>query len=287
MEQTDALIVGSGPAGCSAALYLCRAGFQVTLIGSRAGALERAERIENYYGLTQPLSGRDLAQTGRLQALALGAQLLEDEVLSVDWNDDFAAQLSSGRTLAAPTVLLATGKARSTPAIPGLKALEGRGVSYCAVCDAFLYRGRTVAVLGGGDYARHEMEELLPLAGQVVLLTNGAEQKFTPPEQVAVHTAKLTRLRGELALQGAALEDGTELELDGCFVALGNASAGDLARRLGARLDGDNIAVNPRQETNVPGLYAAGDCTGSFAQIAFAVAEGAKAALAMIPFLRQ
>ena len=288
MELFDALIIGHGPAGCSAALYLCRAGKRVVVIGKDRGALGKAEKIENYYGLPQAMRGRDLVSAGRRQCAELGAQMRKDEVLSLDWLDDgtFEAQLAESEPVTAKTALLATGKVTHIPNIEGIQDFEGKGVSYCAVCDAFLYRGREVAVLGGGAYARHEMEELLPLAKRVTLFTHGAEPEFDPPKEVRVFTKRLLRLYGEETLSAAEMEDGGTQDLQGLFVALGTASAGDLARKLGLQLKNNAVPVGTSQETTLPGLFAAGDCTGSFAQVAFAVAEGAKAGLGMIAYLR-
>ncbi|MDR1927260.1 MAG: NAD(P)/FAD-dependent oxidoreductase [Oscillospiraceae bacterium] len=291
MEQINALIIGFGPAGCSAALYLRRAGLSVALVGKDSGALERAEKIENYFGLPQPMSGKELVEVGKQQCLALGAKLWTDEAISLEWQEDggFAARFASGREAKCQAILLATGKSKKSPDIEGLHHLEGRGVSYCAVCDAFLYRGRSVAVLGSGIYALHEMEELLPLAERVFLLTNGETPEISPPEGVLLHTEHILRLEGDNTLRGALLEDENALEFQGLFVALGSASASDLARKLGVQLrseDQSAILVNAQQETTLPGLFAAGDCTGSFAQVSLAVAEGARAALAMIPFIR-
>jgi len=288
MDQCDAIIIGHGPAGCSAALYLCRAGKRVAVVGKDPGALAKAEKIENYYGLPLAMRGRDLVSAGRRQCAELGAQMRKDEVLSLDWLEDgtFAAELAGGSRIGAKTALLATGKVTRVPNIEGIRDFEGKGVSYCAVCDAFLYRGREVAVLGGGAYAKHEMEELLPLAKKVTLFTHGAEPQFDPPREVKVLTKRLLRLYGEDTLATAELEDGRKQDLQGLFVALGTASAGDLARKLGLTLKNNAVPVNAMQETTLPGLFAAGDCTGSFAQVAFAVAEGAKAGLGMIAYLR-
>ena len=288
LKEYDALVVGHGPAGCSAALYLCRAGLRAAVIGKDGGALERAEKIENYYGLARPLPGAELVETGRRQCAALGADLREDEVLALEWLEagGYRAELAGGGAVYARGVLLATGRAKRAPAIEGVNAFEGRGVSYCAVCDAFFYRGRSVAVLGGGVYARHELEELLPIAGQVTLLTHGAAPEFELPPQVAVRTGRVARLQGEEKLAGAVLESGELVPLEGLFVALGSASAGDLAMKLGLRLEDGAIPVNGKQETGLLGLYAAGDCTGAFAQVAFAVAEGARAGMEMAQHLR-
>ena len=284
----DALVVGHGPAGCSAALYLCRAGLRVAVIGKDHGALEHAEKIENYYGLSQPMRGRDLVAAGRKQCQELGAELYQDEALALNWqeNGGYLVPLASGVSVAARAALLALGKPARAPNIEGLSAFEGRGVSHCAVCDAFLYRGRSVAVLGGGPYAKHEMEALLPLAGRVTLITHGAEPAFDPPAEVIVRREKLLRLSGEKKLARAELSGGQSIDIDGLFLALGQATAADLAKKLGLRLNNGAIPVGTEQQTTLPGLFAAGDCTGTFPQVAFAVAEGARAALAMIDYLR-
>ena len=289
LKEYDALAVGHGPAGCAAALYLCRAGLRVGIVGKDGGALAHAEKIENYYGLERPLSGPELLETGRKQCAALGAELLEGEVISLEWREDgtYRVILADGSELRARAVLLATGKAKRVPDIKGIRDFEGRGVSYCAVCDAFFYRGRSAAVLGGGAYAKHEMEALLPLAQQVMLLTNATTLEFEPPPEVQIYTSRVLGLEGEEKLSGVRLEDGILLPVEGLFVALGSASAGDLAMKMGLRLNNGNIPVNDKQETDLPGLYAAGDCTGTFAQIAFAAAEGARAGLAIIAFLRE
>jgi len=285
----DAVIIGHGPAGCSAALYLCRAGLKVAVVGRDIGSLERAERIENYYGLHKPINGRELVAAGRRQCKALGAALHKDEALALDWQEDghFHVLMASGEALISKAALLATGKAKRAPRIDGLSDFEGRGVSYCAVCDAFLYRNREVAVLGHGAYARHEMEALLPLARHVTLITHGRELEFDPPGEVDVRREILLRVEGEKKLARAELDSGRSMMLDGLFVAIGHASAGDLAKKLGLKLKDGAIPVGAEQETEMPGLYAAGDCTGTFPQVAFAVAEGARAALGMIEYLRK
>lgn len=286
----DAVIVGHGPAGCSAGLYLCRAGLRVAIIGRDHGALARAEKIENYFGLSHPMRGRDLVHAGREQCRALGADLREDEVLNVQWQQEggYHLRLASGDMLVSRAVLLATGRAKKLPKIEGLSEFEGKGVSFCAVCDAFLYRGRNVAVLGSGNLAQYELETLLPLADEVTLITHGGEPQFEVPKGVRVRQSKLTRLHGrKQRLAHAQLSDGEHIDLDGLFVALGQATAADIAKKLGLPIEDGAIPVGEQQQTDLPGLFAAGDCTGTFPQIAFAVAEGAKAALAMIEYLRE
>lgn len=285
--MADILILGYGPAGVSAALYGLRAGLDVLLVGKDAGALARAHMIENYYGLVKPLSGPELAEVGKKQALALGAKIADDEVTDLFFDgSEFVAKGLSGE-YRGKACIMATGSARKKQPLPGMAELEGHGVSYCAVCDAFFYRQKKVAVLGSGEYALHEVSELLPIASSVTLLTNGSETTATFPETVTVETRKLAGLVGEGAFKGVRYEDGLEEAFDGLFVALGSASASDLARKAGAAFDGVNPVLGPDFQTTVPGLFAAGDCTGGTLQVSVAVGEGAVAGLAAIKYLRE
>ncbi len=281
-----AIIVGSGPAGVSAALYLARAGVSVTILSKDGGALLKAEKIENYYGFAEPISGKELYEQGLANAKRLGCTIKEEEVIGVSFLNTLAVQTTEA-TYEAEAVILATGASRTAPKIDGLARLEGHGVSYCAICDAFFYRGKNVAVIGSGEYALHEAQTLLPVAGSVTMLTNGAPLTVEVPESIAVDTRKIVSIDGEDAVSGVTFADGETLAADGVFVAVGVASSADLARKLGALTEGNRIVTNENGETNLPGLYAAGDCTGGLLQIAEAVAKGAKAGLAAIKFLRE
>ena len=135
----DVIIVGNGPAGLSAALYTSRAKLQTLVIGKDNGALTKADKIENYFGMAEPVSGCELVENTKRQAKTLGAELTEDEIFHISWNGSFRLE-GRKETYEAKAVLLATGTSRKTANVPGLSKLEGRGVSYCAVCDAFFYR---------------------------------------------------------------------------------------------------------------------------------------------------
>jgi len=285
MTVYDVIIVGNGPAGLSAALYTSRANLQTLIIGKDGGALEKADRIENYFGMAEPVSGCELVENSKSQAKSLGAQLVEDEIFHISWDGSFLLEGREG-TYGARAVLLATGTSRKTIRLKGIQELEGRGVSYCAVCDAFFYRGKHVAVLGNEEYAVHEMNQLLPVVASVTLLTNGAELKAKVPGEVKVIETPLASVDGQDKVEGVTFADGSSLLADGLFVALGSAGAAELARKIGAMLEGRSIQVNRKMETNIPGFYAAGDCTGGLLQISTAVGEGAKAAMSMIKFVR-
>ena len=270
------VIIGSGPAGVSAALYTARAGVETTVLTKGPGALDRAAHIQNYYGFAEPISGAELERRGIEGARALGVQFVTTEAVGLTYTDKLTVETLAGE-FPADAVILATGASRAAPKIPGLAELEGHGVSCCATCDAFFYRGKDVAVLGSGEYALHEVQALLPVVKSVTLLTNGAALTAQFPPEVQVLSGKVEALLGEKTLSGVRLADGSELAVSGVFVALGVAGSTALARKIGAAVEGDRILVDHRMQTTVPGLYAAGDCTGGMLQVAKAVYEGALA----------
>ncbi|PKM63301.1 MAG: thioredoxin reductase [Firmicutes bacterium HGW-Firmicutes-21] len=281
----DVIIIGNGPAGLSAALYTCRAGLSTTIIGLDNGALEKAERIENYFGLTNPVSGHDLVATGIEQAKRLGAELINDEVLDISWMDSFTIT-TKNTVLQAESVIITTGASRKKLKIKGIENYEGKGVSYCAVCDGFFYRQKHIAVIGSGEYALHEVNELLPIASSVTLLTNGAELNADFPSVVKIIITPISELYGGNMVEGIEFVDNSRISVSGIFIAIGTAAAADLARKLGVETNGSSIAVDEKMSTNIPGLFAAGDCIGGVMQISVAVGEGAKASLSAIEFIR-
>ena len=205
------IIIGAGPAGISAALYAARANMNPLVINNGIGALEKAEKIENYYGMEHPVSGKELFETGLAQAKALGVRILEVQVLGIGGFDTFTVKTTAG-DFDTISVILATGSKRKAPAIPGIKEFEGRGVSYCAVCDAFFYRGKDVAVLGNSDFALHEAEELAPMAGSVTIYTDGKEPEFSRKSSFAVNTMKIQSVEGDEKVSGLRLVSESETD---------------------------------------------------------------------------
>lgn len=294
----NVIIIGAGPAGISAALYTARGNLNPLLINNGIGALAKAEKIENYYGLEQPISGEELYERGLAQAKALGVRIIDAQVLGISGFDTFTVQTSAGN-FDTVSVILATGSKRAAPSIPGIREFEGRGVSYCAVCDAFFYRNREVAVLGNSDFALHEAEELRNVTPSVTIYTNGREPEFSREHPIAVNTMKIQAIEGEDTVSGlrmksdvSASEDGGETTsfypADGVFVALGTAGSTEIARQMGAELtEKGNVRVNAEMETTIPGLFAAGDCTGGLLQVSKAVYEGSMAGISAGKYVRQ
>lgn len=281
----DIIVIGRGPAGISAAIYATRAGMDVLVVAKDNGALEKADKIENFYGFEQPTSGKELAERGLAQAKRLGVSFLDDEVTAISFDGSYVIKTLGGEQ-SAKAVILATGTSRAKPKINGLDSFEGRGVSYCATCDGFFYKGKNVAVLGSGEYALNEASELLPIASSVTVLTNGSPLTASFPESLKVIETKISALEGENLLSGIRFDDDSELSVNGLFIAMGVAGSADFARKIGAMVEGNRIIVDENMATNVPGLYAAGDCTGAMFQVSKAVYEGAKAGTEATHFVR-
>ena len=280
------LVIGRGPAGISASLYIRRGGFEVTVAAKDDGALARAEKVENFYGQAEPVSGSEIIRRGIAGAKRLGVNFREAEVVALTIEEKgFSAKTAVGEMLTADAVVLAAGASRSAPPIPGLKDFPGRGVSYCAVCDGVFYREKTVAVLGAGEFAQHEADILSLTAKKVILLTHGQAAPVVD-SRYEVHTAPVEAVTGDTKVSGVRLSDGSNVAIDGLFLAWGTAGSIDLARRLGAVVEDTHICVDAHMATNVPGLYAAGDCTGGLLQIVKAAHDGAVAGLSILKYLR-
>ena len=287
----DSIIIGSGPAGITASLYMVRAGLKVLIISKNESALDKAEKIENYYGFEMPISGKELNDAGIKQAKRIGAEFLEKEVVSIKYSENacyevIVANQGKDEKYIAKTIVLATGTNRNKPKIKGIKEFEGKGISYCAICDAAFFRNKNVAVLGNGDYAIGEIEELLPIVKSVTMLTNGLEPIEYRSDRLNINTKKIREFRGSNIIEKIEFEDDTVEEINGIFIAQGVASSTDFAKRLGAMIENNYIVVNDKMETTVPNIYACGDCTGGLLQISKAVYEGTVAGLAIIKKLK-
>lgn len=281
----DIIIIGAGPAGISASLYAKRANKNVLVLYHGESQLEKAHAIDNYYGVGGSISGAELYNNGIEQAKALGVEVKEEEVLHLSMQADFSYEVKTAEaTYRATALILATGNKKVRPNIAGVAEYEGKGISYCAICDGFFYRKKTVAVLGNGDYALSEAGDLENIVEKLYILTDGAAAPET--DKYEIITKKIKEIQGDGRLGSVLFEDGTSLELNGLFVALGVAGGADFAKKLGVSLDGDSIKVNPDMSTNAPGVYACGNITGGLLQVCKAVYEGAQAGLAAVNYIK-
>jgi len=287
----DVIIVGKGPAGLSAALYTTRANLKTLVIGKDGSELLKAHKIENYFGFSQAVSGRELLEAGEAQARRLGAGIICEEVLGINQKEDFEV-ITSEAVYTGKIVLLATGQPQKKLQIEGLKALEGAGVSYCTTCDGFFYRNLKVGVLGNKAFAIHEAEELEPFTRDITVYTNGKELEYSGDyeklhSKFRIVEKPVRKLEGKDFLESIYFADGTSEKLDGLFIANESASSVDFARKLGVLTEGVSIVADQEQKTNIKGLFAAGDCTGGFKQVSTAVGQGAVAARRIIELARE
>lgn len=281
----DVIIIGVGPAGISASLYLIRAKKSILVISKDNSSLKKAEKIDNYYGL-ESLTGKELFDRGIKQAKELGVNIVKEEVISVDFEDISKFKvITENKEYMSKNVIIATGTSRKTPNIKGIKEYEGKGVSYCAICDAFFYKNKDVAVIGSGNYAIHEAKTLKDVANSVSILTNGEQVVQNRDESLQnfdINEKRIKEVRGFNKVEEIDFDDDTSKKVSGVFIAMGTASADDLAKKIGVVLKNNSIQVDENMQTNIKGIYACGDCTGGLLQINKAVYEGAKAALHII-----
>ena len=281
----DAIVIGAGPAGISASLHIKRAGHDVLVLYKDNGALEKATKIENYYAL--PATGKQIAMQGIKQAQDLGIEIRKEEVVEIEYDyEQKFFNVKADKQYQSKTVVLATGNNRKTLNIEGIKELEGKGISYCAVCDAFFYKNKDVAIVGNGRYAINEINHLKNVVNSVVLLTQGENPPDTRGE-IEVIPKKIAKIEGVNKVEDVIFEDNTKRKLDGIFIALGTANATDFGKKLGLNIQQNNIIVDNQMQTNMPGIFACGDCTGGLLQISKAVYEGTKAGLSVIDYLRK
>ncbi|MCH5155079.1 MAG: NAD(P)/FAD-dependent oxidoreductase [Clostridiales bacterium] len=280
----DVTIIGGGPAGISTALYAARGGLNVLVIHNGVSALHRAEKIQNYYG-TGEISGAALYTQGIAQAKSVGVSVIEGQVTFVRQDDENKFTVVTPECeYVCSRLVIATGAARTSLNVQGIKEFEGKGVSYCAVCDGFFYRKKTVAVIGEGEYALHEYNALKNIAEKVYLLTDGKAPSFTVDNTVST---KIKRISGEQRVNAVEFADGTSISVAGVFVAVGSMGSTAIAKSVGVFTDGNGaIVTDEHGMTNVTGLYAVGDCTAGIKQIGKAVADGIKVGLELVKIIR-
>lgn len=278
----DIIVIGSGPAGISAAIYAKRSNTNVIIISKKDSTLYKADKIDNYYGFPTTISGEELYENGLKQAENLGVQIIEDEIVGLNYDGNYSVD-GINDSYTAKAVIMATGSKKAKTPIKGADDYLGRGLSYCAICDGFFYRKKKVGVFGSGEYALHEAKVLSNICSEVIIFTNGEEAKIS---EFAINSKKIVSLQGEEKLEALIFEDGTKEELDGLFVAIGSAGTTDLALKLGVIVENNKVVINNKMETNMPGFYACGDATGGLLQISKAVYEGSMAGLEASKFVK-
>lgn len=282
----DTIIIGSGPAGISAGLYLKRVNTNVLIFTNNNSALKKAHLIENYYGFDS-ISGDELYDKGIDQARRMNVDILEEEVLEIKKEEHFKI-ITTKNTYKSKSLILATGVSRANNGIKGISDYEGKGLSYCATCDGFFYKNKNIAVIGNGDYAVSEIIHLLNITKNITVLTNGEDTNGKIKElNLNVINSPINQLIGNGKLEMVSFKDGEILKIDGAFVAIGVADAIAFAKTIGIATEKNFLIVNDKFETNVEGLFAIGDCIGGLLQVSKAINDGAKVSKEIIRFLKK
>ena len=278
----DVAIVGTGPAAVSAALTLKVHNKSIIWFGSQklSPKVEKSEKIANYPGVAM-VTGPELNRLYAEQVAKAGLEITDRQVTNIVSSRRGFMLQGGDEIYDAKTVLLCTGSV-SAKGFPGEERLLGSGVSYCATCDGFLYKGKTIAVFCGSKEFEHEVIYLAELAERVYLFAPYADCGVER-ENVVVNPGRLKEVVGEDRVSGVVLTDGTELELSGVFVLRNAVAPGTLLR--GLAIEGSDIVVDRHMATNKPGCFAAGDCTGRPYQLAKAVGEGNVAAHSIVEYL--
>ena len=299
------IIIGSGPAGYTAAIYAARANFAPLLIASSVeagGELMNTTEVENFPGFPEGIMGPDLMDKMRDQAIRFGTEVLLDDVTSVDFRSD-VKKISTGSSgdFEAQAVIFATGSAYRKLGIPDEDRLSGHGVSWCATCDGFFFRQKTIAVVGGGDSAMEEATFLTKFADKVFVIhrkdklraSKIMQDRAMANEKIEfIWNSAVTGISGADALTGVTLTstvtgDTSELALDGLFIAIGNDPRTHLVHGQIDLTPEGTIAVSGRSSrTNLAGIFAAGDVIDpTYRQAVTAAASGTVAALDAEHFL--
>lgn len=295
----DVIIVGSGPAGYTAAIYTARADLSPTVIAGSVdagGELMKTTEVENFPGFPSGILGPELMANLQEQAEKFGTEVVYDDVTSLDLAGDIKkVTLSSGEVLEASTVILSTGSAYRMLGVPGEDRLLGHGLSACATCDGFFFREKNIAVVGGGDSAMEEATFLTRFARTVTVIHRRdtlraskimQERAFANPKINFIWNAEITELVGDDSVTGAVLRDTVtgetrSIDLDGVFIAIGNDPRTELVAGQIDLTDTGFIAVEGRtSRTSLPGVFAAGDVLDpTYRQAITAAGSGCVAAL--------
>ena len=298
LEKTyDLIVLGGGPTAIGCAIYAARFALDVLVIGKIFGGLiATTHLVENYPGITST-SGQGLMDMFKEHMNSLSIPYITDEIRSIENADDHFILHSFFQKFKALSVVIATGSERKKLEIPGEEDFAGRGVSYCATCDGPFYKDKTVCVVGGSDSAAKEALFLSQNVKKVYIIYRGEEIRAEPINKKRVeentkieiiYRTNIVEIKGDNTVKSVIFDNGTEFEVDGVFIEVGSIPNSDLAKRIGVKTNQkDEIIINRKSETNIPGIFAAGDVADApFKQAITGVAEGVVAAYSVFDYIK-
>jgi len=295
----DIIIIGGGPAGLTAAIYAARHNNKTLVLeGNKVGGKTlQAHWVENYPGFPDGISGPDLMALMEKQAAKFGAEFSTETVVGIADFGELKMLTTRKGVRQAKAVIVATGMSRRSLSVKGENEFKGRGVSYCGVCDGPFFREKTVAIIGGGHEAVHDVEVLGESASKVYAIPGkkGFSEEYPEIEHLRkdpkvefIYDADIAEIGGSDFVEYVKLDNGQEVKLDGVFIVLEHISTSTILGDAGVVTDaGGCILVDRDQKTNMDGLFAAGDCCCKGLQIVTATGMGAQAALSAMKYVKQ
>jgi len=292
----DLLIIGTGPAGLGAAVYTSRAGLKTAVFGiPEKSHLYMSHNIANYLGFPKGKSGPELMDLCRKHCAEYGTEYFDKEIVNIEKTEEgFTVRDDSTNEYSGKILVISTGLNYAKSGIKGEDEYVGKGVSYCATCDGFFFKDKKVCVIGNGNYAADEAIGLTSFTKDITILSHGKEfeindehMKILKANNVSlVKTEKLASFSGDKKVDHVQDKQDNKYEFDAYFLAIGTAGASGFAKSLGLELDGSFIKVDKNGKTNVDGIYACGDCTGTDPQMAISVGDGCRVAMDAIKKLK-
>jgi len=294
----DLIVLGGGPTAIGCAIYAARFAMDVLVIGKIFGGLIATTHVvENYPAITT-ISGQGLMEMFREHMNSLNIPYISDEIRSIEKMDDHFELNSFFQKFKAFSICIATGSERKKLGVPGEADYAGRGVSYCATCDGPFYIDKVVCVIGGSDSAAKEALFLSQNVKKVYIIYRGKEIRAEPINKQRVYEndkieiiyeTNIVEIKGETNVKSVIFDNGREFELDGVFIEIGSNPNSDLAKRIGVKTNAKGeIMINRKSETNVPGIFAAGDVADApFKQAITGVSEGVIAAYSAFDYVKE
>ena len=296
-EKIDVLIIGAGPAGLSAAIYTSRTGLRTVVLEKKlaGGRMAMAHLIENYPGFPEAITGSKLANLMIEQVKNLGGEIRYEEVVSLQLNSVPKIIITKSKKYESSAVILATGTQRKKLLIPGEQEFIGRGVSYCAFCDAPFFKGKKVVVVGNNEETIEDVKMLSDIASDITIIPNSSEVEYVKDSLSKlnienkielIEDGRIHSIKGETTVEAVEVETITSkllIPTSAVFISVGYVPTTELIRSSGVEVDDRGcVIVDRKQRTNLENVFAAGDCTCGGMQVATSIGEGAMASITTI-----
>jgi thioredoxin reductase (NADPH) len=300
VEIYDVIIVGAGPGGLTSGLYTSRHNNKTLILESKkvGGKALEAHWVENYPGFPKGITGPELMKLFELQAVKFGVEMKQETVIGIsDLGDIKMLSTRSGNIYQSRSLIIATGVSRKNLSVKGENEFKGRGVSYCGVCDGPFFQDKTVAIIGSGHEAVHDIGILSETSAKVYGIPGKKgyseeylelEKLIEEPKVEFIHDANIIEIGGKDFVEYVKLDTGKELKLDGVFIILEHISTSGILTDAGISTDeGGCIITDREQKTSIPGIFAAGDCCCKGLQIVTATGMGATAAISAMKYVKK